>query len=403
MANKYLEKIANDVSQKKKRHENAVLTGALGVVGAHQGSKIVAGLIGRSSLEDLGKAEPYLRPDLGTSYLKDHDLDVVARRKASSFSRKPTGGTSFAYSAVHGMGPHAVDPWISQVTGLYRGTKYRPKHGFVNMDGAKSRAAYLHELGHLNFRKNLGTTGSKAQSILYGLGTKGGLSGILPVATFLGASSDSDKKSKALSTLSMLPTAAVLGEEAIASGSALKHIIKKQGVSTALKASKSFAKPFSTYGVSLAVPQAVAYGLGRRLRTAKLEHRKAVEESKGLQKTASNQEVSTPVPQPNLTRETLKNMGTDMAFSLPASAVGAGLGVVGAHSLAQGSMKGAASDLWNSAKKKVSGLRMSKGMGKAGLVASLPLIGYELGGHVGSYFGRRHHLQRMEAQQAKPM
>ena len=254
MANKYLEKIANDVSQKKKRHENAVLTGALGVVGAHQGSKRVAGLIGRSSLEDLGKAEPYLRPDLGTSYLKDHDLDVVARRKARSFSRKPTGGTSFAYSAVHGMGP-----------------------------------------------------------------------------------------------------------------------------------------------------QAVAYGLGRRLRTAKLEHRKAVEESKGLQKTASNQEVSTPVPQPNLTRETLKNMGTDMAFSLPASAVGAGLGVVGAHSLAQGSMKGAASDLWNSAKKKVSGLRMSKGMGKAGLVASLPLIGYEMGGHVGSYFGRRHHLQRMEAQQAKPM
>lgn len=274
------------------------------------------------------------------------------------------------------MGPHGITGWANRLRGMYThdasGKKINPKAAVINMVGRKENDVLLHELGHTKLHYKVGEGGSKALLIGRGLANKWHGAPLAAGAYFGIKHTDSDTGSKAIAVGSMLPAAAMIGDEAYATGSALKHIVKKQGFKAARNPALKLGAGMVGY-LSAAAPGLAAIHYGNKARKERMTK----------QANSSNTEA-------------LKNMGTDLAYSLPASAAGAGAGIVGAHALSKGTLKGAGGDLLAAAKAKLKAFKGSKNLGRAGVVAALPFVGYEAGGHIGSFFGRRHHIQNME-------
>ena len=106
----------------------------------------------------------------------------------------------------------------------------------------------------------------------------------------------------------------------------------------------------------------------------------------------------------DLNSEAAKNMATDLAYSVPASAAGLGAGLFAQKAVEMKSPIAAGRHVAGALANKVKGLVNRTGpktpVGKAAL-AALPFIGYEGGGHIGSFMGRKHHIAGLEANMTK--
>lgn len=140
------------------------------------------------------------------------------------------------------------------------------------MAGTKDRDIMMHELGHLKLRSRLGEKASKALNL-----SRAGMH-LTPVGAIAGyhVAKNSDSKAGAITgaAMAVAPMASTLIDEGYATGSAVKHIAKSQGVKKGLQAAGKLAVPFGSYAGLAGVGAAAAH-YGLKARAHRLAKKKA--------------------------------------------------------------------------------------------------------------------------------
>lgn len=257
--NKYLEKIAEIAEQNpiSSHVRNAIGASLAGSVGG-----VVGSIYANSQLDRRGSAT---RSTI-KSYLRENKLRGKVRIHASSRSMGRRG----LYGTSDSFGPHLAnkdllmgmarkDPFSRLRPNLFKNIDKEKAEFHVNMAGAKNKDILLHELGHSKLHSSM----KKVPGLLktYQIGRFiGRPSGAIGIGTFAAATqADSDAKSKGYATLGVASQLPTLLDEGYASGSAIKHVLKKQGLKAAVKSSKVLLPAYATYLGSAAPALAGAY------------------------------------------------------------------------------------------------------------------------------------------------